>query len=193
MAFGWLTALVATLASLVAIHGIANILYNLFWSSLRTVPGSWWYAATPFPRLWLYVSGREPWVVKALHERYGPIVRLAPTEISFIDEQAWKDIYGHKAATHKDETFYAFSPGTKNSLILADDEKHYRMRKMLLPAFSDRALREQAEILNEHVVRLVSVLREKAEAGEVVEMVKMYRLTTYVSTYSSPAVFGGPC
>ena len=40
-----------------------------------------------------------------MHERYGPVVRLAPYEVSFIDEKAWSDIYGYRATTHKDETF----------------------------------------------------------------------------------------
>jgi hypothetical protein len=183
MSFDRITTVFGSVAVLLVIHGISTVLYNLFWSPLRSVPGPKWYAATPFPRLWLYFSGREPWVVKEMHGRYGPIVRLAPYEVSFIDEKAWPEIYGYKAATHKDETFYPFSPATKNSLILADDENHHRMRKMLLPAFSTRALREQSGLLDGYVTRLVKVLRSRVETEDVVDLVKMYNLTTYVSVF----------
>lgn len=170
--------LVSSAVALLGFYAIATIIYNLFLSPLRTIPGPWWYAATPFPRLWLYFSGREPWCVKEMHERYGPVVRLAPTEVSFIDEQAWKDIYGYKATTHKDETFYPFSPSTKHSLILAGDESHHRMRKMFLPAFSAKALRDQTGLLNEYVMKLVNVLQDKCQSGQVIDLVKMYNLTT---------------
>lgn len=181
--------IVGSLAALIVIHSTLTVLYNLFWSPLRAVPGPWWYAATPFPRLWLYFSGREPFTVKETHERYGPVVRLAPYEVSFIDERAWPEIYGYKATTHKDETFYPFSPGTKNSLILANDEDHHRMRKMFLPAFSTRALRDQSDLLNTYVIRLIKVLRSRLETGnDVVDLVKMYNLTTYVSAPSVMAL-----
>lgn len=181
MPFDRIATALGSVAALLVIHGISNVLYNLFFSPLRSVPGSRWYAATPLPRLWLYFSGREPWTVKEMHERYGPIVRLAPYEVSFIDEKAWPEIYGYKAKTHKDKTFYPFSPATKNSLILANDEDHHRMRKMFLPAFSARALREQTDLLNGYVTRLVEVLRSRVETADVVDLVKMYNLTTYVS------------
>jgi cytochrome P450 len=181
MSFGRLETIFSSLAALVVVHSTLTVLYNLFWSPLRTVPGPWWYAATPFPRLWLYFSGREPWAVKDMHERYGPVVRLAPYEVSFIDEKAWPDIYGYKTATHKDATWYPFSPETKKSIILADDENHHRMRKMFLPAFSARALREQSGLLNGYAERLIKVLRSRLETDDVVDLVKMYNLTTYVS------------
>lgn len=160
-----------------AVYCIGIVAQNLFFSPLSKYPGSWWYIATPFPRLWLYVTGREPFVVLAMHERYGPIVRIAPNELSFIDAQAWKDIYGHKATTYKDPTFYPFSPGTKNSLILADNENHHRMRKMMLPAFSARALREQNSLLSSYITTMVRVLSSKQQAGEEVDLVRLYNCT----------------
>ena len=122
-----------------AIYCLAIITYNLFLHPLSKFPGSWLYVSTPFPRLWLHLSGREPWAVRQHHLRYGPIIRLSPNELSFIDAQAWKEVYGHKTTTSKDPTMYPFSENTKKSIILANDRDHPRQRKMLLPAFSSRA------------------------------------------------------
>jgi hypothetical protein len=33
--------------------------------------------------------------VALLHEQYGSMVRIAPDEVSFINPDAWKDIYGY--------------------------------------------------------------------------------------------------
>lgn len=46
---------------------------------------------------------------REIHEKYGEVVRLAPDEISFANEQAWTDIYtarrGHKRA-QRDKAYY---------------------------------------------------------------------------------------
>jgi hypothetical protein len=38
--------------------------------------------------------GRLPFKVAELHEKYGPIIRIGPNELSYITEDAWNDIYG---------------------------------------------------------------------------------------------------
>jgi hypothetical protein len=37
-----------------------------------------------------------PYEVKKLHDRYGPVVRIAPGELSYNDPDAWQDIYGNR-------------------------------------------------------------------------------------------------
>jgi hypothetical protein len=34
--------------------------------------------------------------MKAFHNRYGDVVRIAPDELSFTDVRAWKDIYSNR-------------------------------------------------------------------------------------------------
>jgi hypothetical protein len=41
-----------------------------------------------------------------LHEKYGPVVRVGPNEVSISDWTAYRDIYGGKAST-KEDSFYA--------------------------------------------------------------------------------------
>jgi hypothetical protein len=52
------------------------------------------------------------------------------------------------------------------------------MRKMFLPAFSAKALREQTGLLNEYVLKLVKILEVRRKSGQVIDLVKMYNLTT---------------
>jgi hypothetical protein len=60
MPFGSIETIIISLAALLVIHTTTTILHNLFSSPLRTIPGPKWYAATPFPRLWLYIPSRQP-------------------------------------------------------------------------------------------------------------------------------------
>jgi hypothetical protein len=32
-----------------------------------------------------------------LHERYGDVVRLAPDELSYANEEAWREVYGYRS------------------------------------------------------------------------------------------------
>jgi hypothetical protein len=43
-----------------------------------------------------------------LHQKYGPVVRVGPNEVSISDWTAYRDIYGGKAST-KENSFYATS------------------------------------------------------------------------------------
>lgn len=109
-------------------------------------------------------SGHDHENMKSLHDRYGPVVRTAPSALSFNSSRAWQDIYGfskERKQIPKDLHFYMPENihGTR-SLINADDENHARMRKLLAHAFSAQALREQEGILNTYFNLLISRLQE---------------------------------
>lgn len=44
----------------------------------------------------MFLGGRQPYDVLALHEKYGPVVRVAPNEVSFSSPSSWEDIYGFR-------------------------------------------------------------------------------------------------
>lgn len=39
-------------------------------------------------------GGNHKHAIKKLHDEFGPVVRIAPSELSYIDSRAWQDIYG---------------------------------------------------------------------------------------------------
>ena len=72
------------------------VIYNLFFHPLRHFPGPWPAAATVFYYGYYTIRGKKQQYATTLHEKYGEVVRIAPNELSFIGDQAWKDIYMHK-------------------------------------------------------------------------------------------------
>ena len=49
-----------------------------------------------------------------MHLKYGPVIRIAPDELAYIDAEAWKEIYGHrvgKGEVPKDPQFYENASG----------------------------------------------------------------------------------
>jgi hypothetical protein len=83
------------------------IIYNVYFHPLRNYPGPKSWAATRIPWAINQFSGVLYLSTHELHKKYGNIVRIAPDELSFIDPQAWKDIYTARAGKelmHKDGT-----------------------------------------------------------------------------------------
>lgn len=62
---------------------------------------------------------------------------------------------------------------------MADDENHARQRRALAHAFSQKALLGQEGIVQGYVDLLVGLLREKADAGEGVNLVNYLNFTTF--------------
>jgi cytochrome P450 len=169
------------------------IIYNVFFHPLRRFPGPLFAAATPLPVMFHRIKGEITTYTKAQHDRYGSIVRVAPNELSFIDPNAWKDIYGHRTAANKGncpkdfaaigQDFYT-KPGEPSGIIRADDAAHAIQRRLVSHAFSDKALKEQEPLLKLYVDLLSSKLHDIVESsqepgGPTVNLEEWYNFTTF--------------
>ena len=119
--------------------------------------------------------------MKVFHDRYGEIVRIAPNELSFTDARAWKDIYGNRpghAPFERNRTWFRKQmPDDPESIMGPEEDHHLRFRRILTNAFSDKALKAQASIVQYYVNQLVEQL--KVRAGSTVDMVEWLNLCTF--------------
>ncbi|RSM10901.1 hypothetical protein CDV31_007029 [Fusarium ambrosium] len=123
-----------------------------------------------------------------MHEKYGHIVRVRPNTLSFTHPRAFRDIYGHRTDDipnlTKDPEFYGpdlFAKGNETgSIFRASDEDHARQRRVLAPAFAEKALKAQEPSLKEYVNLLIMRLADKSGAGNKrVNLVDWYNFTTF--------------
>ncbi|OCL02958.1 cytochrome P450 [Glonium stellatum] len=175
----------------IIISTLTVILYNLCIHSLHHFPGPPFAAASPLPFIYHLVRGSMTTWLSKLHARYGPVVRISPFELSYIDACAWKDIFGHRVGRYntlpRDPRFYGPETNGRNGIIRSDQKSHARLRRLLAHAFSEQALREQEGLIREHVDKLVLQLgvvaakngeRDK-EGGGTVDIVRLLNLTTF--------------
>lgn len=143
-------------------------LYNVYFHPLRSYPGPIAARASFLPYQCELLRGRVHLWVRELHKKYGPVVRLSPNELSFIEPEVWKDVYGHRASAFtKSTTFYGPDAyGTPVGILRADNVSHARQRKTVSHAFSDKALKDQEDLLKRHVGLLVEKLKGVA-AGQL--------------------------
>ena len=129
----------------------------------------------------------------AIHIKYGNIIRIAPDELSFADQAAFNDIYGDRSGHRKfdkNPNYYHPPPGQVHSIVtIPKDTDHARMRKVLDPAFTEKALNSQASIIEAYVEILITRLREFATApgnkgkSTIIEIVKWFNYFAFdVST-----------
>lgn len=159
-----------------------SIVYNLYFHPLRRVPGPKFNAVSRFPWIRDWLSGNLHLAVQNLHEKYGPIVRVAPDEVSFIKSSAWNDIYGTKGAkfVERDRKWYANLTEGQDDIIVAKEADHMRFRKIFGPAFNDRALRKNESVITRSVDLLILRLRGLLVDGDgIADMTKWYNWATF--------------
>ncbi|KAL3424452.1 Isotrichodermin C-15 hydroxylase 7 [Phlyctema vagabunda] len=139
---------------LVAIVGIAvaRVIYLYAFHPLARFPGP---CLAPLSNAFWYhtiLGGRGPWRNHRWHQRWGPIVRIAPNHLSFNSHEAQKIIYGFGTrqvpSMEKDPIF--FTPEVDHSMNIineTDREEHSRMRRMLSFAFSNSNLLDNEKVL----------------------------------------------
>jgi hypothetical protein len=70
--------------------------YNLTLHPLAKYPGPLLWRISPIPSIVSLLRGRIAFEYKIHHDKYGPVVRVMPNELSFNTAKAWDDIYGHR-------------------------------------------------------------------------------------------------
>ncbi|PSN70543.1 benzoate 4-monooxygenase cytochrome-like protein P450 [Corynespora cassiicola Philippines] len=155
----------ALCASAALLFGTFKITYNLFFHPLRRYPGPKTWAATRLAWAVSMQSGNLHRRLHELHQEYGPIVRIAPNELSYIDARAWKDIFmshtGDKVIT-KNGTWGKQPPGAPESIMSINEAAHTRHRRALMGAFTEHAVAEHAPILEYFVGLMISKFKEQA-------------------------------
>lgn len=165
--------------------------YNVYLHPLRKYPGPKLYASSIIPITRQRLRGHALIVVTALHRKYGPVVRLAPNELSYIDTQAWKDVYGHRKpgqlAWRKDPAQAGPEEAGTPGIFRSEGQDHTQLKKVFNHAFSDKALRDQEGLIRTHCKTLVSVLLKRAEkqktnpsaAEATIDMVKFWNFAIF--------------
>ncbi|KAI3401428.1 hypothetical protein diail_10862 [Diaporthe ilicicola] len=157
--------------------------YNVLFHPLRSYPGPLLWRATRFPYHFRTFKGTLAIDILDLHNRYGPVVRVAPNELAYADASAWKEIQGHSPKGEecgKWVPFYRPTPESADNIISAEREKHGIIRRQLAHGFSDRSMREQEPIIKSYVDLLFQRLHENCAGGaKPLDMTAWYNYTTF--------------
>ncbi|KAJ5182111.1 cytochrome P450 [Penicillium cf. viridicatum] len=120
--------------ALVGCYNICALLYSLFFSPLRSIPGPFLARAT---RWWEYVkvvNGDSHQEYVRLHEKYGSVVRIGPNRYSFTLPHAVKKIYELGGKFEKSRYYLPLlspDPDTQHIFPMLDNERHKDRRRKI--------------------------------------------------------------
>ncbi|KAK0647179.1 cytochrome P450 [Cercophora newfieldiana] len=185
--------------------------YNLHLHPLSSFPDPLLHRALPLSYIPHTLLGTTAHSNAALHAKYGPVVRIAPNQLSYISIAAWRDIYGvrESSSSGKDTTgggkqmireelvfpgddFEFFTPA--KPMISCDAANHARHRRAVrsyegMVSGLTRVLMGRLEEEQRRVDDVNSELGEK-EKGEGINIVDWFHFAMFDVT--SALVFGKP-
>lgn len=154
------TSLVATAVSFVATAWpflvpaaiVLRLLYNRYASPLHKYPGPLLASATRLWKLLSTATTRTHLDHIALHRRYGPIVRIAPNEVSLSSPEAARTVLSAGKRFHKTD-FYAVFPPPENPDIFTEvrEEVHARKKKVANVPYSMAAMQRLGPFIDDTI------------------------------------------
>ncbi|KAH8901066.1 putative cytochrome P450 [Thozetella sp. PMI_491] len=165
---------------------------------LSKFPGPKLAAASYLYEAWydLIKVGKYSWEIKAMHEKYGPIVRINPDELHCDDYGFVDEIYPSVANRIRDKHphFLAAFAGTLTvSTFATRDHETHRIRRSAIGKFFSRQgmLRYEPEI-HEMAQKMCSKVLRLASSGQVINTLDPYNCFTAdaISQYCFGETFG---
>ncbi|KAK1547879.1 hypothetical protein CPAR01_01846 [Colletotrichum paranaense] len=151
---------------------IATLFYRLILHPLSHLPGPLPARLTGLWRTTKYIQGDWHDDILSIHDKYGRVVRIAPNEVSVVDEYAMKNLYGHGHNAAKTDWYSIWdSPITApQSFSELDQKQHSFLRKHLASAYSMSSVLNCEVHIQACLDLLIRKLEKYTQAGETVDM-----------------------
>ncbi|KAL3417395.1 hypothetical protein PVAG01_11395 [Phlyctema vagabunda] len=152
---------------------IGWIVYQRFLSPLADVPGPFWASVTRFWYFHRISAGDMHRYTKDLHRQYGPLVRIAPDEVSCSDPEAKDIIYATNKGYTKTDFYLTQAPKLSphgDSFTELDEKKHTSRRKMINGIFRLESVLESEKYMDNVTRAFLVRMSEFADAGASIDM-----------------------
>ncbi|KAH0566183.1 hypothetical protein GP486_000415 [Trichoglossum hirsutum] len=162
------------LPTLVVICLTGAIVYRLYLHPLAHIPGPRLAAATDLYGFYFNVisggGGRFFLQIEKLHQKYGPVVRIAPNEIHLSDPENYDRIYHIGAKYYKCPKFYGCFGLDSCTFCTWDSELHRVRRAALNPRFSRKSVLELEGVVQSKVQKLCQKVADMLHTNKPVDL-----------------------
>ncbi|KAJ4483590.1 cytochrome P450 [Lentinula aciculospora] len=166
------------------------ILYRLSpFHPLAKVPGPVMHKVSKLWSVWICWQGRQHIEFKAMHDKYGPVVRTGPNEISVIDPSAVSDVLGAGGLPKGKWYLARQDERAPSNLLTLTGGKHANRRRVWNRGFNPDAVEEYDEILAKSATQLVDGIEARSEEQGEVDLTTWFNYFSY--DFMAEFVFGG--
>ncbi|KIW84281.1 hypothetical protein Z517_03531 [Fonsecaea pedrosoi CBS 271.37] len=138
-------------------------------AKLRRVPGPWLYAATRFRLAFDAWQARSIHTVNQLHQKYGPVVRIGPNEVSFNSLSALRTIYGAGSGFERTSFYQMFDVyGRPNLFTFASGKQHRERKKLISHIYANQSVLgfDAAQLVKRKVTGFLTLLEREPALGK---------------------------
>ncbi|CAI7605546.1 unnamed protein product [Penicillium pancosmium] len=147
--------------------------YRLYFHPLRKFPGPKLAAATSAYEFYFNAlkGGKFIWEIERLHQIYGSIVRITPSEIHIKDPNYYDEIYApFSRRREKPEKFYRQFDLDGSAFVTVSAELHRERRAPLSKWFSKSATSDMIPMIYKCLDQLCAHLRSASHSHKVIKI-----------------------
>ncbi len=160
--------------------------YRLYLSPIAKFPGPKLAALSNWYEFYYDVvrQGDFTWHINDLHKKYGPIVRITPTELHIDDPEYYDTLYTRGTGRRNKYAYFSGRFGyASDTFGTVDHDLHRQRRKAISPFFSVAKIADFQPVIAKKVDRLCDKLDKYAANGAVIPLNRAWMaLTTDVIT-----------
>ncbi|KAF2099235.1 cytochrome P450 [Rhizodiscina lignyota] len=146
--------------------GLAYLIYQRTFAPLSKVPGPFWASLSPVWKLYYISKGTFHERILELHRKYGPIVRIAPSEVMISDGSAVREIYSNHVGAQSNFPTSAFTAFRPTIFGQRDPFPHAKRKRIVSHGYSMNALQSMEEFVQARLQILLSKMAGFAASGE---------------------------
>ncbi|KAH6698497.1 cytochrome P450 monooxygenase [Leptodontidium sp. MPI-SDFR-AT-0119] len=174
---------------------IIRMLHRAYFGPLSKVPGPWYAQLTRLRLKAAVFLGNRAQYIHTLHLKFGPVVRIAPKEVSVADPEGFRAIHQVGSPFMKSKWYESTNCGPVDAPLgifqMTDAKDHAARRRMFARGFSMSQLRERWESgIREIVEMAIASIRRDIDTRGSADILKWFIFMA--SDVSSLMMFGEP-
>jgi len=146
------------------------IIYARTLHPLAKIPGPFWPSVSRTWIMYRMYGGHMQKYQRMAHEKYGPIIRIAPNEVAVADPAAIPKIYPVQKPNKKTDWYWAWRPAGLDSqpdLFTQTDEKaHTAYRRIVGSVYAQTSVLKNEEGIDDVLSLLLQRIGEFADREE---------------------------
>lgn len=153
----------------------SKIIYQGLSSGLPRLPGPFLNRFTNLPLKVHVLLGRRCLYIHSLHQKYGNIVLIGPSDIAVSDLPSVRQIHAIGSGYVKSAWYSSFTDEPVPGIFAMIDPKlHARRRKLFSQAFSKNGLESWEDLVQSRTSEVVACIRREAQVKGSVDVLKWF-------------------
>jgi cytochrome P450 len=163
---------ISAAACICSLMVLGILVYRVWFHPLAGIPGPFLARLTGLWRTYHYFRGTWHDDILALHNTYGRVVRIAPGELSVVDGDTLKRLYGHGKPAKKTPWYSTWEiPGASTAFFAQQDPKYHAfLRKRVSHVYSMTSIVAMEPYIQSCLDLMLQLLQKYADSGETVDM-----------------------